>query len=247
MSNNASTSAPKSVRKRPQVLTPRGVAAYPRLETPDTKFNPDGEYSVQLRLPEAECADFIKTIKAYLQAEYDNQCALLKKKKLLVGPNAMPFKRCTNEDGTPTGEIEIKMKLKAKVTLKSGKSWEQRPAIFDAAGKPLKDTRIGSGSILKVSCEVNQWYTAALGVGVSLWIRAVQVIEYVPFTPHGAGNASEYGFGTEEGGYVGESLPVDDNESKSPFDSGIDVDNTSADKLADSLDAGQPAGAIGDF
>jgi len=31
-------------------ITPRGIAIYPKLHKPDTKFKPQGEYSVKLRL-----------------------------------------------------------------------------------------------------------------------------------------------------------------------------------------------------
>ena len=37
-------------------VTPAGEALYPRLTEPDTKFNPEGMYSVKLKLPSDDSA-----------------------------------------------------------------------------------------------------------------------------------------------------------------------------------------------
>ena len=39
-----------AANKKQQIVTPRATAVYPWLNTPDTKFNADGEYKVTLKM-----------------------------------------------------------------------------------------------------------------------------------------------------------------------------------------------------
>ena len=48
--------------KRDNITTPTGVAVYPHLKRPDTKFNPDGDYSVKLRLPAEDAESLVEKI-----------------------------------------------------------------------------------------------------------------------------------------------------------------------------------------
>jgi hypothetical protein len=70
--------------------------------------------------------------------------------------------------------------------------------LFDAKGKPLsKDIKIGGGSKMKVSYEILPYYTAIAGAGISLRLKAVQVIDLVEYSSGGSGES--YGFGKEDG------------------------------------------------
>ena len=87
----------------------------------------------------------------------------------------------------------------------------------DAKGKPLTgETKVGGGSVIKVSYEVVPYYTAIAGAGVSLRLKAVQIIELKAYS--GGGNAESYGFGEEEG------FEADDEDNDPPF--GIDETTT---------------------
>lgn len=193
--------------KQPRYTTPKGTAKYPWLSTPDTKFNPDGDYKVTLSVPVAE-AD---TIMQFLDEQLAASEALAKKnnpgKKVKVAD--APYK-IDEENGT----LEISFKLKARVTMQNGDSFEQKPALFDAKGKPLTDVNVGGGSKIKVSYECVPFYTALIGAGISLRLRAVQVIDLVEFT--GGADAGAYGF-EEEDGYAAQS-------DSSPFNDGEDED-----------------------
>ena len=104
--------------------------------------------------------------------------------------------------------MTFRFKLKAKVTPKQGDPFEQRPAIFDAKGKPLQEAKIGGGSKVKVAYELIPYYTAIAGAGVSLRLKAVQVIDLVEFS--GGASADAFGFGEEEG-YEAEDTPAQSN------------------------------------
>lgn len=188
--------------KNPRYTTPAGIAQYPYLTKPDTKFNPDGEYKISVEIPGAAAQDIV----TFLDEQFAASVAKAKKenpgKKIKEGD--VPYS--VNDD---TGKVTIRFKLKAKVTPKQGDPFEQRPALFDAKGKPIgPDAKIGGGSKVKVAYELVPYYTAIAGAGVSLRLKAVQVIDLVEFS--GGASSEAYGFGEEEG-YEAEDTPAAQN------------------------------------
>lgn len=191
--------------KLPRYVTPKGTAQYPYLTKPDTKFNPDGEYKVNLELNAEDASE----IMSFLDEQLAESIAKAKKenagKKIKEGD--VPYS--VDED---SGKVTLRFKLKAKVTPKNGEPFEQRVAIFDAKGKPITDEiKIGGGTQMKVSYEVMPYYTSMVGAGISLRVRAVQIIELVEFSSAGAG---AYGFGSEDGYEAEESATNTNNEFK---------------------------------
>lgn len=172
-----------SSQKNVKITTPQGTAIWPKLNEPDRKFQPEGVYSVRLRLPDEEAESLIARLKEVHAIEYKARCVELGKKTLKQAP--MPWAQSTNwdqdsESQVPVeGSTDFKFSLKAKVTTKAGKSWDQRPVLLDARLNPIPEDAdpIGGGSSIRISCEVYPWYTASLGFGISLRLRAVQVLE----------------------------------------------------------------------
>ena len=190
-------------KKAERFVSPKGIASYPYLTKPDTKFNPDGEYKVSLIVAGDDASKAID----FLTEKHNASVAQAKKENAgkRVKEGELPF--IENDDGTVT----FKFKMKAKVTPKKGDPFEQKPALFDAKGKPLTgEPKIGGGSTIKVSYEVVPYYTAIAGAGVSLRLKAVQIIELKEYS--GGGNAESYGFGEEEG------FEADDEDNDPPFD-----------------------------
>jgi hypothetical protein len=171
-----------------RMTTPSGIAVYPKVETPDTKFNADGEYSIQLDLTKDESADIITKLTKFADVEYANECKAKGKKSLKRAE--LPWKE------TEDGKIRFKFKLKAKG--KSGdKTWDQKPALFDAKGNPTKDVSLGGGSTVKVAFEAVSYYTAMVGHGITLRLKAVQILDLRQWVP---GNGFDsLGFKAEEG------------------------------------------------
>lgn len=187
--------------KRPRFVSPAGTAQYPYLNKPDTKFNPDGEYKCKLEIP----ADKAQEIVTFLDEQHEQSIAKAKKdnpgKKVKEGE--VPY--TVNEE---TGAVVVNFKLRAKGKTKDGSEFEQRPAVFDSKGKPLQDAKVGGGSTLKIAYEVIPYYTAIAGAGVSLRLKAAQIINLVEFS--GGAGAGAYGFG-EEDGYEAEETAAEAN------------------------------------
>ena len=196
--------------------TPKGTAVYPQLSKPDTKFKADGEYTAKIRLSEEDAAPMKAKIDAAIEALFKSEKARLmadsdpetkaksrvKAKELKYAEK--PYKMTVDKEGEETGEVEFNIKMKAQYTdKKTGNVVKLVPQLFDAATPPNPlplSTQIWGGSIIKVAGEYNPFATA-LGVGMSLRLKAVQVIKQVSGS---SGDASSFGFGGEEGGFEAE-------------------------------------------
>lgn len=184
--------------RNPRYVTDVGVAIYPYLTKPDTKFNADGEYKVKLRLkPDSTIRDAKGKEVADVQSFIDDMMikAVEKAKQENKGRIKEGEPPYTIDD--ETGDLLVNFKLKAQVKPKDGEPFSQKPALFDAKGKPITPESIWGGSKIKVSFEVVPFYTKMAGAGVTLRLKAVQVLELV--TGGSGGSAESYGFGEEEG------------------------------------------------
>ncbi|UOF81163.1 single-stranded DNA-binding protein [Caudoviricetes sp.] len=200
------TEGGKKKRQKPSI-TPPGIAAYPKLlGDPDTKFKPEGVFSVKLKFKsrnepgvDAMLTKFENTIEAAKKAaaaDADYMKALKKKGKKLTECDRSFF---IDED---TGEVTVNFKMIASgKSKKDGKPWDRRPAVFDIRNEPVpQETKLGSGSTLKIAYTFEPFYTA-LGYGCSIRLEAAQVIKLVEW---GQGNAESYGFANEDAGEEGD-------------------------------------------
>ena len=151
--------------------TPIGIGNYPYLFTPDTQFEkPDGVFTVKFVLSEKEAKPFIKiyedTLKARQQKDNTEKRAPYNQYKIL-------------KDGT----VEFKFKLKAKVVMKDGTDFEQRPKILNADKTVAEKQPVYSGSKMKIAFQAVSWANPMQGVGVTLRLKAVQLIEVVSEKP----------------------------------------------------------------
>jgi hypothetical protein len=188
----------KKKERLKQITTPPGKASYPYLTRPDTKFDPDGDYKVNLILAADEAEKLMAEIDEALEESYqkaiqDNPTKAKKIKK--ANP---PYSEVTDDEGNETGEIQFVFKSKAKITPRNGgEPFEIRPALFDAKGQALpRSVNIGGGSLIKVCGELSPYHTDLVGAGVSLRLKAVQVLELVEFNGQ---SADRYGFDVEDG------------------------------------------------
>lgn len=174
-----------------RITSPLGTAIYPRLNTPDTKFDADGVYSVDLEMDPTskDVAAFIDNLKKVADAAYKETCDSKGGKKLKRAD--LPIKE------TEDGNIRIKFKLKAKAG-NAEKSWAQKPVLFDSQGTAMQTPpNVGSGSKIKVAFEIVPFFTAMVGAGVSLRMKAVQICELREYTP--GDNFDAYGFKATDG------------------------------------------------
>ena len=164
-------------KKFPRITTPIGTAQWPWLKEPDTKFDKDGVYRVNLRMTKEEGESTVKEITKILDSYVKQLKDDPQNKNIKIGP--LPIKDVEDEDGVPTGEIEFKFKMKAVVGSGADK-WEQRPAIFDSQKRPMSEN-IGGGSRMRIGAELIPYNSPAVGVGISLRLKTVQVIDLVEF------------------------------------------------------------------
>ena len=178
----------------PKYVTPIGTANYPWLNTPDTKFNPEGVYKVTMVFEKSPELDFMlkdlgKTLEEFYQETINNP------------KNAKVKNKITKADlyeEDDDGNYIIKFKQNAVIKSLKG-TFNAHIAIFDSKGKPCQDAKIGGGSRIKVCFTAAPYYVPSTKVcGLTLRPVAVQVIELKDI---GGASAESFGFEAEEGGY----------------------------------------------
>jgi len=191
-----------------KVVSPEGVSKYAWLTKPDTKFDKDGHFKVNLVVSAEQAQPLIQQIDAEMKKSAEIAKEKNKKAVKLSNP---PYELETDDTGAETGNVEFKFKRKAQIISADGKVIPFKVAIFDSSGTPMTDTNVWSGSKMKVSAELVHWYTAMAGAGVSLRLRAVQITELVE---GGSDNASGYGFDKVDNGYVAPEKVKEDVAAK---------------------------------
>lgn len=187
------------------ITTPVGQAVYPHLNTPDTKFNEGGLYSVKLHVGEESFNTFANKLKDMYDKAYKLELQR-QEKKTLKKASSNPV-RVTEE-----GDFEIYAKQDAKKMTKTHGLLEFQIVAFDSQGKKIDMPKVGSGSKLKLAVEPHFWYVSSQGFGMTLRLKAVQIIELVEY---GGGTGDGFGFTAEEDGYVGgESFTAELEEPK---------------------------------
>lgn len=133
-------------------VTPKGVAQYPWLTKPDTKFNAEGVYKLSLAIPKTEATEFLEAAKQAFIDEFGQS---------KMAKAHMPFKE--DEDGNVIFSFKSKIK----------------PRLYDSQGKPITDdVSVGGGSVVKVSGAFGP-YNKGANMGVALYLNAVQIIKLV--------------------------------------------------------------------
>ena len=191
-------------KRHPRITTPKGIAVWPWLNEPDRKFNANGDFKVNLQLSKEDAGDFIKKLEDIYREHYKETCKAEGKTKLKKAD--LPVIEVEDDEGNPTGEVQVKFKLKAQYEYE-GKKISQRPILLDAKRQPMTET-IGGGSTIRVGCEVYPYYTATIGVGLSLRCKVVQVLELKEFAPGAGGFDFE-----EEEGFEAMSASMESNEA----------------------------------
>ncbi|QDB70997.1 single-stranded DNA-binding protein [Bordetella phage vB_BbrP_BB8] len=196
--------------KNPEFTSPRGTFVYPKLNEPDYGTDefpkPDGEYSVRLRMTEAEAEPLLEKLQPLLEAAYEEgrakfaELPVATRKKLKdITENELFQVEYDKETEEPTGNVLFKFAMKASgKSKKTGKEWSRKPVIFDAKGnKMTKAPAIWGGTVGKVSFEARPYFIVGSGAaGLKLGLNAAQVIDLVS---GGGRDAEGYGFGEEDG------------------------------------------------
>lgn len=175
--------------------SPVGVALYPWVNKPDTKFNDSGLFKVNLALSgeaaEKERAMLDKLVQEAFEEHTKDMTAAERKK----WSPYVPYEVEEDDDGHPTGRIIVQYRQNAKIKLKDGTVKDVAIGIYDSKDQPMHKAVFG-GSELRVRYSARAIVIASTKkAGVRLDFSAVQVAKLVSGTGGG-------GFGgTIDGGY----------------------------------------------
>jgi hypothetical protein len=181
------------------ITTPVGVAVYPRLLKPDTKFNAGGTYGTRLKYDGKTGEALAAKLQPYADKAFEEYKKHLddagKKAKIKsLTKAALPIKPEEDEEGEETGNYVLNTKRVASGTSKkTGDTWYSTITLADSKGKvvgmvssdPDKKKRqpklsIWSGSELRVIGHVMGWYNPKDNeVGISVEIAGVQIKKLV--------------------------------------------------------------------
>lgn len=165
-------------------LSPFGIAIHPWLNKPDTKFNKDGVYKLDLRLDGPEATALKEQVEAAANAAYEayfeddserggKSIPVKDRKNWKV---YLPFEVDEDDQGNPTGYIVFTFKQNAKIKLKDGTVKDIIVPIKDASGKKAVHKPVFGGSELRVMFTFRDIPMKSLKqVGVQLALAQVQV------------------------------------------------------------------------
>jgi hypothetical protein len=186
-----------------RLTTPKATFKYPKLIEPETKFTPEGHYKVTAVIPAEDAGPMADQLDALFEAHKASLKAQAPSQKFKAIDPSYGYE---DIDGKPCFTISVKMK--AKGMDRDGRAWSAVPALFDASGAPVKDREslrgMWSGTEGRVSFEACPFYQPALGAGITLRLKAVQILKLV----ESGGSADSFGFQEETGGWAASEAQV---------------------------------------
>lgn len=202
-------------------LSPFGIATgYPWLNKPDTKFNADGVYHVDLTIGGPEAQALKDKIDAAAQAAFDlffeeGDGKRIPAKERKTWSLYVPYKEDTDDNGNPTGYIVFDFKQNAKIKLRDGTTKEIMVGLKDAKNNSVHKPIFG-GSELRVMFTLRDIPMKSLKqVGVRMDMAQVQVKKLATSTGRN--------FGEIEDGYVEDADGEDTStNTRVATDSGAD-------------------------
>lgn len=171
--------------------TNTGTAQYPWLQPgrPDTAFDPEGKYKVQLKMSEEDAQPLLETLKAVKAENFSPKDKV-----------RLPFSR--DEE---TGEVVFKMQSKFI------------PKYVDASGKLIPENSVPmmySGSTMRIAGILDPYVNGG-SKGISMRLGAVQVINPVS---SGSEGGFESEFDAVDGFTTSDSAPTVSNDLDDDFD-----------------------------
>lgn len=178
------------------VVSPKGELEWCKYLEPDTKYNADGELSVNLLLdPEdAKAKEFIGKLEDLRDTAMNELRENLGAKGKQWSTNEVVSEHFDKE-GEPTGKVIVKCKLKDVAKRKAaGKAHKIQASGPAKENLSAKKTQVGNGSIGVVGCFAYPYEMASTKkVGVTLMWQKLRVFELLAFA-----NTEDDLFGTED-------------------------------------------------
>lgn len=203
-----------------RVNTPVGVAVYPHLTEPDYKFDADGVFKTNLAVAADEAVDLVGRLEEIRDAAHAEWLDDAKDAKVRAARKKWTIAEVAevelDDDGTESGRLIFKAKMKHNVKPKNGKPFKQSPILVDSANNKVVPggLKLWGGSRVRLNCSVIPYaMDSSKTFGVSLRLYAVQIIE---LSAGGGGSP----FDDYEGGETIASGPASkpDADDEAPFD-----------------------------
>lgn len=181
---------------------------------PSTKFNKDGVYQAHLLISKEEGEKLAAKIKEIRTQQFKTYG---KGTKVAELTQCVPYTIVNSETGEETEDSQGRYVLKSKASayIKEGKI-TNRVQVLDAKLKPIKDVRVGEGTVAKLGVEL-AGYSVAGKTGVSVKLKLVQIIDLVEYS--GGATAEAFGL-TEEDGFDFSEAEVEENEAGEAVEDG---------------------------
>lgn len=245
-SEKHSTMATKNNRPKMIVATsPKGVFVFPKLNEPDYGSKdypvPLGQYVVRLRVSkdDPKVQAFIAKMEKVLEQarataeEKLGEMKVAARKKLEAANGGNPLKAnplfteiYDEETEEPTGEIEFKFQMPAKVEIKkgpkAGRTMTFAPVIVDARGIAIPSNKLpaiwgGTEGIVSFEYVEGGYFIEGSGLyGVKMRLLGVQIIT---LKSGGGRSSSDLGF-TQQEGFSGDDLAESDDEENEDSNEG---------------------------
>jgi len=165
--------------KKLNIATPKGTASWPKLNTPEYKFDDAGVYTVDLVVSPEVAAEFSGTLTEIANANRDQ--AYVRGGSGGApdsAPIKLPISPYLDKDKKETGDMKIRCKMKAFFRdSKTGEDRPNPPTFIDAMKRNIFPApTVGGGSELILGCQVRLNYVQGM-LYVSLAPRVVQILE----------------------------------------------------------------------
>jgi len=202
-----------------KIVTPPGTAQYPYLCEPDTRWDDDGFYKVNLILSKEDAEPIITRAQKLIDAFYKEKLVELKKgdgkakakaKTLAVKE---PFEVYYDAEGDETSDVVLKFKTKAKKKdKKTGQLKDTKVPLYDGKKQEIKgNINVGSGSLLRVNFSPSVWYMAKDNcIGCTFYLNGAQILDLVEY----GRSADAFGFEDDGEFEVDDSTQVDAEDIK---------------------------------
>lgn len=187
-----------------EFVSPKGRLGFSAIQSPSTKFDPDGDFSADLLLKKnsAEFKEIMGVLKPLLATAKE----MAGKKAKTENPLYIDV---LDDNDDPTGEVKFKFKEKAKrVSKKTGKAFTNTIAVVDAKKNPItQNLNIGSGSTVRIKAVARPYAMPTGAYGVKLILKLVQILELVKYS---GSSVSLDGLDEEDGFDIADEPVVED-------------------------------------
>ncbi len=174
-----------------------GRAVWPKLNEPDAFKEGDTPYfKVDVQISPEDAAPLIKK----LEAAYEDGYAYHLHKEGKARLKKAPMRPWFDEEDKKTGELTGQMIFRCKKKAEDKNGNPRKLLLIDADCQPMKE-KVGGGSLIDVCVEPYVWHVSSQGVGITLQMVGVQVLELQEGGGGSSGpvTAASCGFTKEEG------------------------------------------------